>query len=155
MRAIARPPTGAQRAAGGRPRRWGHRIYVSRLCVLLHGFRRARNVRWTVALDRCPIGFLLPFEEVVASQPIVEFRNIGSKSARMLEQIGVSMIDQLHELGSVNAYLKLQFSYPYKISLNFLWAMHAVLQDRDWRDPGKQENPDIKSQLIEVNGNYF
>ena len=78
---------------------------------------------------------------------IKNLRNIGPKSARMLEEIGVATIDDLRNLGSVNAYLKLQFSFPDQISLNFLWAMQAGLQDRDWRDLSSDEKEILKDEL--------
>ncbi len=80
-------------------------------------------------------------------RPIETLRNIGSKSARMLEQIGVVTIDDLQQLGCVNAYQKLQFCFADRISLNFLWAMYAGLQGRDWRDLTIQEKDKLKEQL--------
>ncbi len=101
------------------------------------------------------ISEFFPCGDVVASGSIINLRNIGPKSARLLEQIGVSTIEDLHELGSINAYIKLQFSFPDEISLNFLWAMYAGLQDRDWRGLGEQEKQGLKSQLIEGKANSF
>ncbi len=80
-------------------------------------------------------------------RPIETLSNIGPKSARMLEQIGVATIDELRQLGSVNAYQKLQFCFANQLSLNFLWAMHAGLQDRDWRDVTTEEKDNLKEQL--------
>jgi len=74
-------------------------------------------------------------------------RNIGPKSARMLEEIGVATVEDLRELGSVKAFIKLQFTFPDQISLNFLWAMHAGLLDRDWRDISEGEKSDLKHHI--------
>ena len=83
----------------------------------------------------------------MSSQSIIKLRNIGPKSARMLEEIGISTVEDLQKFGSVNAYIKLKFFFPDQISLNFLWAMAAGLQNRDWRDLSDNEKQDLKSKI--------
>jgi len=65
----------------------------------------------------------------------------------MLEEIGISTVEDLQKFGSVNAYIKLKFFFPDQISLNFLWAMAAGLQNRDWRDLSDNEKQDLKSKI--------
>ncbi len=78
---------------------------------------------------------------------IEKLRNIGPKSARMLKEVGIAEIGDLRKAGCVNTFQRLRFLYPDQVSLNFLWAMHAGLQGRDWRDLSQEEKDSLKEEL--------
>ena len=63
---------------------------------------------------------------------VAELRNLGPKSARLLKEAGISTLEELRELGAIAAYKRLQFQFGKQVSLNFLWAMAAGLENRDW-----------------------
>ncbi len=66
--------------------------------------------------------------------PIENLRNIGPKSATLLRAAGIDSLENLREIGAVNAYRRLKFVDPRTVSLNMLWALQGALTGRDWRD---------------------
>ena len=66
--------------------------------------------------------------------PVASLRNLGSKSAMMLAEAGISTVGELRALGAVRAYLRVKSMRPKLASLNLLWAIAAGLDDRDWRE---------------------
>ena len=57
--------------------------------------------------------------------------NLGPKSAEMLSAVGIHSLEDLRDLGSVNAYLFIKQSGS-RPSLNLLWAMHGALTGQRW-----------------------
>ncbi|MGL4305386.1 MAG: TfoX/Sxy family DNA transformation protein [Mycobacteriaceae bacterium] len=64
---------------------------------------------------------------------IDQMRNLGPASAAMLGTIGVYSAEDLDNLGSVEAYVRMKKFVTQGISLIMLWAMEAALLDMDWR----------------------
>lgn len=60
-------------------------------------------------------------------------RNLGPRSVDLLAEVGITTVEQLHELGSVEAYRRLRFAFGKRVSLNMLWAMEAGLRDMHWK----------------------
>lgn len=61
-----------------------------------------------------------------------QLRNLGPKSQVWLTEIGIETAEGLRAMGAVQAYILVKKKQP-KASLLLLYAMHAALQDRDWR----------------------
>lgn len=78
---------------------------------------------------------------------VAELRNLGPKSARLLKEAGISTLEELRELGAIAAYKRLQFQFGKQVSLNFLWAMAAGLENRDWRDLSQDEKARLRAGL--------
>ena len=49
--------------------------------------------------------------------------NIGLKSAKWLEAVGIHTPEQLFDTGVVQAYLQVKLAYPERVSLNLLFAL--------------------------------
>lgn len=62
-----------------------------------------------------------------------KIRNIGTKSAAWLRQVGLRGLDDLRETGSVNAFLKVRRA-GFRPSLNLLYAIEGALRDCHWRE---------------------
>jgi len=62
-----------------------------------------------------------------------KIRNIGTKSAAWLRQVGLRGLDDLREIGSVDAFLKVKRA-GFRPSLNLLYAIEGALQDCHWRE---------------------
>lgn len=69
---------------------------------------------------------------------IDELPGLGPVSKAMLAQAGITSIDQLQRVGSVDAYLQVK-KVCSGASLNLLWAMEGALTQRSWRDVAKKE----------------
>jgi DNA transformation protein and related proteins len=73
-------------------------------------------------------------------------RNIGPVSSRWLAAIDVHTIDDLREIGSVNAY-RLLILRGYQVSLNLLWAMEAALGDVHWMEITPVDKDRLRAEL--------
>jgi DNA transformation protein len=60
--------------------------------------------------------------------------NLGPASERALPEVGIHSIEQLREIGAVEAYLRLRARDPDRTSLNALYALEGALTGRHWRD---------------------
>lgn len=76
-------------------------------------------------------------------------RNVGPKTKQWLTSVGVNTIQDLENIGAVEAYRRIREIYPDLVTLNALWSLQAAVLDIDWRDL-----PDgLKDQLrTEVDG---
>jgi DNA transformation protein len=70
-------------------------------------------------------------------------KNMGPKSTEWLASVGLHSLDDVAELGPVEAYRRVKAAYPDKVSLNMLWGLQAALLDLPWNELP----PDIKNQL--------
>lgn len=73
-------------------------------------------------------------------------RNLGPKSRSWLNEAGIKNIEDLKRLGPVPAFLAVRH-LGHAVSFNFLWALAAAIEDRDWRDLSAQEKTLLKNQL--------
>jgi hypothetical protein len=69
---------------------------------------------------------------------IRDLPNFGTKSQAMLAQAGFASLEQLRELGSVAAYLRVKQSGA-ACSLNLLWAIEGAISGRHWQEVAKQD----------------
>jgi DNA transformation protein len=68
---------------------------------------------------------------------IRDLRNLGIRSERLLQQIGVHTVEELRRRGAIRAYAELKQSGA-TASLNLLWALVGALEPwpegRHWRE---------------------
>ncbi|QDU08379.1 TfoX/Sxy family protein [Gimesia aquarii] len=69
-----------------------------------------------------------PLHDVVPSE---ELLNLGPKSARWLEQVGIRTLGDLKQTGAVAAYLMAKRKAP-QCSLNLLYALEGALTGLPW-----------------------
>ncbi|MGV8922407.1 MAG: TfoX/Sxy family protein [Thermomonas sp.] len=65
-------------------------------------------------------------------------RNIGPKSAAWLRQVGLRSLDDISQIGVVDAFMKVRRA-GFKPSLNLLYALEGAVLDCHW-----QEVPDAR-----------
>ena len=75
--------------------------------------------------------------------PLAQLKNIGPKSASWLESVAIHSIEQLSEVGAVEAYRRAKAAFPDQVALNLLYALQGALLDLEWI----QLPPEMKSQL--------
>ena len=80
---------------------------------------------------------------------LVELKNLGPKSCLMLDQVGITNISQLNELGPVRAFLAVRQSYTH-VSLNLLWAIAGALKNQHWAKLDLDYKLDLKQELKEL-----
>ena len=78
--------------------------------------------------------------------PVMRLRNLGGRSAALLNGIGVHTRTDLEEIGAVGAYQRL-LEAGVKPSLSLLYALHGAITDRDWNALPPLEKESLKQQL--------
>ena len=74
---------------------------------------------------------------------LTSLRNIGPKSARWLESVGIHSPEELFDLGPVESYKRVKSAYPQEVSLNMLYTLQGAVMDLPWNELP----PDIKHKL--------
>ena len=64
---------------------------------------------------------------------IADLKSLGPKSQQMLEAAGIRTVDELREIGSVAAFVRVRKAWP-KASLNLLWALESAVTGIPWQD---------------------
>lgn len=82
-------------------------------------------------------------EATIAGTPLA---NIGPVSKRMLAAAGITSIEALRRLGSVEAYRRVRSHDP-RASLNLLWALEGALTGRPWEDVARNDRLSLLLQL--------
>lgn len=74
--------------------------------------------------------------------PIIKAANLGPKSAAWLSKIGVTSLEELRELGSIEVMLRLKQS-GIPASLNLLYALEGALEGRHWQDIKRERKGEL------------
>lgn len=82
------------------------------------------------------------------SEPIENLRNLGTTSGRWLRDVGINTIADLETRDPVFVFLLVRGRQS-NVSLNFLWAMVAGLQDRDWLELTDEEKRSLRLDLAD------
>ena len=64
----------------------------------------------------------------------MRLRNIGPTTAGWLVDIGISTVDDLDAIGSVETYRRLKAARPTEVTFVALYALEAALLDVPWTD---------------------
>ena len=72
--------------------------------------------------------------------------NIGPVSKRMLAAAGITSVETLQRLGSIEAYRRVRAHDP-RASLNLLWALEGALTGRPWEDVARNDRLSLLLQL--------
>ena len=75
---------------------------------------------------------------------MTKFRNLGPKSSEWLAAVGVHSLEDVEQLGVVEAYLRVKAAFPDRVSLNMLWGLQGALMEIPWN----QIPEDIKQDLL-------
>lgn len=65
---------------------------------------------------------------------LTSLRNIGPKSAVWLESVGIHSPRDFFDLGSIEAYKRVESAYPREVSLNMLYALQGAIMDLPWNE---------------------
>jgi len=63
---------------------------------------------------------------------VADLKNLGFKSAQVLERIGIYHADELKSVGALQAFVRLKEETNINPSLNFLYAMVGAIEDKHW-----------------------
>jgi len=77
---------------------------------------------------------------------LAELLNLGEKSAQMLHDAGIRSVEELNDLGAVEAYLTIK-RQGIAVSLNMLYAIEGALTNTHWN---KLDRATREALLMEV-----
>jgi len=78
---------------------------------------------------------------------ISDLQGLGPKSELWLNQIGIFTRSDLEAMGAVGAFIKLSEHHKKQPSLNLLYAMIGVLEDRHWATIAKNDRERLLNEL--------
>ena len=67
------------------------------------------------------------------SEPVDRLPNLGPASVCMLRDVGIRTVGDLRAVGAADAYRRVKFQDPKRVSLNALYALNAALIGLPWR----------------------
>ncbi|WP_119394795.1 TfoX/Sxy family protein [Salinibius halmophilus] len=76
------------------------------------------------------------------TQQLAQLANLGPKSAQMLVDAGIKTEAQLRQVGAIAAYAQVKQQHQ-NASLNLLWALEGVLQNKPWQDIAKHQRQEL------------
>ena len=79
---------------------------------------------------------------------ISDLKNLGPACERWLREVGIESAEQLAEVGSVEAYLRVKEHFPREASLVLLYALEGALLDIHWN----ALPPEVKAEIVEAVG---
>ena len=78
---------------------------------------------------------------------LIELANIGKVLARKLRQAGIATYEDLIDLGSVEAYLRI-WDHEGIIGYNMLYALEGAIQGVRWHDLAAEQRQAVKTELL-------
>lgn len=81
-----------------------------------------------------------------------DLKNIGPKTYRLLNEVGVFTLADLERLGPVEVYVLLKRTHT-GVSLNALWALEAAVRGIHWTRLPKSVKDSLKREVRDILGN--
>lgn len=72
---------------------------------------------------------------------------IGPKTKAWLESIGIYTVADLQATGVVETYLKLKAAFPNQVTLNALWGLEGVANNRHWQDIPEERKAELRQAI--------
>src|SRR5687768_5162226 len=68
----------------------------------------------------------------MSDAPISSLPGVGPVTQGWLNEAGIGTVADLRSMGSIEAYRRLKFMFPRRVSLNALYSLEAALQGCHW-----------------------
>lgn len=69
-------------------------------------------------------------------------QSLGPKSEQMLSDAGIETLNELRQLGSVEAFARVREHHP-EASLNLLWALESALTGETWQEVSRNHRTSL------------
>jgi DNA transformation protein and related proteins len=76
---------------------------------------------------------------------LTKLRNIGPTTARRLNAIGIFTLEDLRDVGVIEAYRRVRTVFPERTTLVLVYALQGTLMELHWNDIPE----DVRAELIE------
>jgi hypothetical protein len=84
-----------------------------------------------------------------ATTPVGDLRNLGPKSVRWLQSIGVETYGDLAELGAPVAFRFVKAEHE-TASLNLLYSLYGALHDVAWNQLSVETKDQLRTEVVAV-----
>ncbi len=83
------------------------------------------------------------------SRKLTELKNIGTKIAGRLNEVGIFSEDELRIVGAVKTHKMLKEKYPNEIFpvCYYLYSFEGALSDKHWDDIGAEKKRELKGEI--------
>lgn len=81
----------------------------------------------------------------MAAKRLSQLKNIGNKSEALLHQIGIDTVEQLDEIGAVEAWKRVREINP-SASLMGVYALQGALMNCHWNELPQDLKDDLRQQ---------
>lgn len=78
---------------------------------------------------------------------LCSLKNIGPATIRQLNQVGVSDLDTLRRLGTIETYRRLKHAFPREVTLVMAYAIEGALSDCHWNRLPSDRKVEIRQAL--------
>lgn len=86
------------------------------------------------------------------NRPLSDLKNIGTKIAQHLNEVGIASEATLREVGAVEAHKRIKTKYPGETLpvCYYLYSFEGALQDRHWDDLDERRKQQLKQEISEA-----
>jgi DNA transformation protein len=63
-----------------------------------------------------------------------QLKNLGPKTRQWLNEVGIYTLDDLRQVGALEAWRRIKRLYPTRVSVNALYGLEGALTNRHWND---------------------
>lgn len=83
------------------------------------------------------------------NRKLTELKNIGTKIAGRLNEVGIFSEDDLRVFGAIEAHKMIKEKYPSEILpvCYYLYSFEGALRDKRWSDIGEKRKQELKEQI--------
>ncbi|GAA3919621.1 TfoX/Sxy family DNA transformation protein [Litoribacillus peritrichatus] len=85
---------------------------------------------------------------------VSELKNLAVKSELQLAEVGVCSAEDLRDMGSAEAFVRLKAHFKKGISLNFLYAMEAGLRGEHWQLISDEDKLSLQTEVAALEELY-
>ena len=85
------------------------------------------------------------------NRPLSDLKNIGTKIAGRLNEVGIASEAELREAGAVEAHRRIKVKYPRETLpvCYYLYSFEGALRDRHWDDLDEARKQQLKQEITE------
>ena len=84
-----------------------------------------------------------------ADDTVQSMIGIGSKSAKWLEEVGITSASQVRKLGAVECYARVLGQGTFSANLNLLWALQGAIEDMHWTLIDPKQRTTLQAELTQ------
>lgn len=86
-------------------------------------------------------------QKTAAPTRIKDLPNLRLATERMLKKAGITTVEELRNIGSVNAYKAIQQTHSNSVSAELLWSLEGAIKGTHWSVISAEKRQELRKQL--------